>query len=99
MKKEYSKTQAKELIQKYLFDARKEFAGSKRKADLLVHKARNLSMSYNLPIPRQLKRSFCKHCYTFLMPGKNCRIRTREGKVIYYCMECKNHMRFVMKKR
>lgn len=60
-----------------------------------VNLARNISMKYKVKIPRELKRKFCKHCYKYLKPGVNLRIRTRNDKVVYYCMECKKFMRFV----
>ena len=56
--------------------------------------ARNLSMKFNVPIPRQYKRRFCKHCYTYLVPGTNCRVRTQKEKVVYSCDHCHKYMRF-----
>ena len=63
---------------------------SQRYVDL----ARKLSMKYRVRMPRELKRRFCKHCYCFLKPGVNVRIRNQEGKMVYYCFSCKKFMRF-----
>ncbi|MFO7710444.1 MAG: hypothetical protein R6V53_01640 [Candidatus Woesearchaeota archaeon] len=40
-----------------------------------------------------IKRRICKSCLRLLIPGRNCRVRTREGKIIYYCHNCRHHMR------
>ena len=58
-----------------------------------VKLARKIAMKFNLRIPSQLKRKFCKHCYSYLVPGKNCRVRTNKRRVIYYCLICKNYNR------
>ena len=49
-------------------------------------------MKYKLRLGK-LKRKFCKHCYSYLMPGVNSRTRTKDGKVVIYCSECKNYTR------
>lgn len=88
---------AKERI-KYLFKQAKEaFNKNPAVSNRYVTLARKISMKYKVPIPRELKRRFCKHCYKYLVPGKNCRIRTKNGKVVYYCQNCKKYMRFVCK--
>lgn len=100
MKKIHAKRQkemkkiAKERI-KYLFEqARKAFNKNPALSNRYVTLARKLSMKYKVRIPRELKRKFCKHCYKYLVPGKNCRVRTHKGKVVYYCLNCKKYMRF-----
>ena len=59
-----------------------------------VHKARVLAMKHRTRLPPALKRQFCKHCGTLFRQGKNVRIRTTKGKVVYTCLDCKKHMRF-----
>lgn len=71
---------------------------NKSKANDLVRKARNLAMKSRLKMPSRLQKNFCKHCYSFLKPGINCRIRLQRGKLIYYCLECKRYMRFPYKR-
>ncbi|MFH1510315.1 MAG: ribonuclease P protein component 4 [Candidatus Woesearchaeota archaeon] len=77
------------LIEKAAEVASKELCLANRYVTL----ARTLSMKFNVKIPSRLQRRFCKHCYTFLVPGLNCRVRTREGKVVYTCESCKKYMR------
>lgn len=84
----------KERIKKLFKEAKKAFRKDKKLANRYVKLARELAMKYRVKLPRELKRKFCKHCYSYLVPGENCRIRTRDNKVIYYCMECKKYMRY-----
>ena len=88
---------AKERIQELFKQADAIFDEDPKLSDRYVTIARKISMKFKVRIPPQLKRKFCKHCYCFLKPGKNCRIRTHEGKVVYYCQNCKKFMRFPYK--
>jgi ribonuclease P protein subunit RPR2 len=100
MKRKYSRKPKKqeELVLeriKILFkEAKDRFKKDPKLANRYVKMARELAMKYKVRIPRELKRRFCKHCYSYLMPSVNVRIRTREGKVVYYCLNCKKYMRF-----
>lgn len=81
-----------------LFKMAKEmFKESPKLSDRYVQLARKISMKYKVKIPSSLKRQFCKHCYTFLVPSLNCRVRTKDGKLIYYCISCKKYMRIPYK--
>ncbi len=62
-----------------------------------VKKARKLAMHHKVKIPKQFKRRFCKKCHAFLVPSKNCRVRTKDGKVIISCLECKSVKRIPYK--
>ena len=99
MPKKRNKTEEKRIAReriRILFEqADKRFNTDKALANRYVTLARKISMKYKVRIPRELKRKFCKHCYKYLKPGVNLRIRTRKDKVVYYCMECKKFMRFV----
>jgi len=80
-------------------EAEKTFSKNKTLANRYVSLARKIAMKVKLKIPLKLKRKFCKHCYKFLMPGVNSRIRTRNGKVVISCFECKKFMRIPMIKK
>lgn len=81
---------AKERILRLFEQAEKKEEMANRYAKL----AREIAMKYKVRIPTKLKRRICKHCYKYLKPGKNARIRTRQGKVVVYCLECKKYMRY-----
>ncbi|MBW3011691.1 ribonuclease P [Candidatus Woesearchaeota archaeon] len=70
------------------------FNKSPELANEYVKKARRLAMRYEVSIPRELKRKFCKHCYSFLKVGKTLRVRAHKGKMVYFCFSCKKFMRF-----
>ncbi len=68
----------------------------KKRQDLsnrYVFLARKIAMKIRQSIPFPFKRQFCKHCYTYLHPAKNARIRTNRGKVVILCQNCKRHTR------
>jgi ribonuclease P protein subunit RPR2 len=88
---------AKERINELFKQAEEAFDKDEKLADRYVELARKISMKYKVRIPSALKKRFCKHCYCYLVPGKNCRVRTHEGKVVYYCLKCKKYMRFPYK--
>jgi len=97
-KKELQKI-ALERIKHLFKEAEKVFPENPERANRYVQIARRIAMKVNLRIPRELKRRFCKHCYSFLVPGVNCRVRTYRHRVIYYCYNCGKYMRFPLKQK
>lgn len=77
--------------------AEEVFSSDKSLANRYVTLARKIAMKTKLRIHPELKGKFCKHCYKFLQPGVNSRIRTRAGKVIISCLECKKFRRIMLK--
>jgi len=85
---------ARERVRHLIGFAEKVFSKSPQRACHYIKLARKVAMKARIRIPPDLKRKFCKHCYRFLKPGVNCRVRTRKVKVVYYCLNCKKYMRF-----
>ncbi|NQV08995.1 ribonuclease P [Candidatus Woesearchaeota archaeon] len=85
---------AKERIGELFEQAKKEFKNDPKLSNRYVELARKIAMKSNVRIPSDLQKLFCKHCYVFLMPSVNCKVRTHEGKVVYTCYSCKKFMRF-----
>ena len=96
--KQKQKEIAKERVRRLFEQAETMFPKRKDLANRYVNLARKISMKVRMRIPSELKRRFCKHCYRYLQPGINARIRTREGKVIISCLECNKFMRIPVKK-
>lgn len=71
----------------------KEAELNKEKADRYVKLARKIGMKINLPLPKEFKRKFCKHCNNYFKSG-NYRVRTRNKMVVYYCLNCKKYMKY-----
>ena len=70
------------------------FKEDSKLSDKYVKLARKISMKYKVKIPSELKKRYCKHCYSFLKQSKNCKVRLKEGKVLYHCLVCGKIMRF-----
>jgi ribonuclease P protein subunit RPR2 len=66
-------------------------------ANRYVNIARKISMKYLTPIPLEFKRSFCKHCYSYLLPNINSRTRINKGKIIIFCKNCQKYTRIPYK--
>jgi len=85
-----------------LFDKAKESArsGELGQANRYVGLARALGMKYNVRVPRELKRLYCKHCYKFLLPGKTSRSRVNSQKkrVEVRCLSCERLIYYPLSK-
>ena len=70
--------------------------GDQKLAQRYVQLAKAIGMKAQLPIPRMLKRRFCKKCYSFFIPGKTVRVRTqkKDKRVTYTCLVCGNVQRY-----
>ncbi len=82
---------------KILFDrADFEFKKHPEHSHRYVQLARKIAMRYNIRMPKSLKRKFCKKCYSYLVPGVNCRVRINKAKqaLTITCLECGNIMRY-----
>ncbi len=103
MKNNYSKkpSELKEIamkrVKKLFEEADSVFTEDSELSNRYVALARKISMRFKLKIPAKLKRKYCKHCYSYLRPGKTCRVRIQNDKVVYYCLNCKKYMRFPYK--
>ena len=87
--KKYLKEIALERIHTLFKEAKKRPAYANRYVEI----ARNISMKVNLPMPKEYKRKYCKHCYTYF-DKDSLRVRTGKGFVSYTCLRCKKQMRF-----
>jgi len=85
---------ARERIEKLFIEAERQFKKDSKLSNRYVHLARKISMKYKVRIRPVLQKRFCKHCYIYLVPGSNCRVRLYGHKVSYYCKACKAYMRF-----
>jgi len=82
-------TVAKERIDTLFEQAEAIVKKNPKRANRYVELARKIAMKAKVKIPSRLKRKFCKHCYSFLLPGFNCRVRNNKGMMVYYCLGCK----------
>jgi len=78
--------------------AKSEYATHPDRSERYVQLIRNISMRNRMSIPREIKRSICKHCYAFLVPGNNASYRLKEGYVVISCQRCGKKMRYPYKR-
>ncbi len=87
---------AKERV-RILFDqAESEFDKHPERSKRYVELARKMGMRYNVRLAKRMKMRFCSKCLSYLRPGVNCRVRTRNDKqsVVITCLECGNVSRY-----
>ena len=100
MKRKYSKKPiehrniAIERIRILFKEAKLAFNTDPKLSDRYVELARKIAMKTKISIPRELRRMFCKHCFSYLVPSRNCTVRLQKSKVVYFCSNCKKYMRF-----
>lgn len=58
-----------------------------------VRLARRVAERHRLPLPRRFTRFTCDRCDAYLLPGRNARVRTRDGHVVVTC-DCGGHARY-----
>ena len=74
----------------------KLFSEAEKNKDLgsrYVFLARKIAMKARISIPKIYKRKFCKYCHNYFT-SKNLRVRTKNNKVVYYCLNCKKYTRY-----
>ncbi|QDX41544.1 ribonuclease P protein component 4 [Salarchaeum sp. JOR-1] len=68
-------------------------AGEAERARTYVRRARRVAERHRLSLPRQFKRFSCDACDSYLIPGRNARVRTQDGHVVVTC-DCGEHARY-----
>ena len=53
----------------------------------------HLELEGRLRLPREFRRFTCDACDAYLVPGRNARVRTRDGHVVVTC-DCGSHARY-----
>ncbi|MDG5817189.1 ribonuclease P protein component 4 [Natronococcus sp. A-GB7] len=59
--------------------------GDRERARYYVALARRIAERNRLTLPREFRRFTCDACDAYLRPGKNARVRTRDGHVVITC--------------
>jgi ribonuclease P protein subunit RPR2 len=85
---------AQERIEVLFEQARLEFAEFPWLSNRYITLARKIAMRQRIRIPRELRRQYCHHCYTYLVPGSTMRVRVQSGNVVVTCHSCNKHTRY-----
>jgi ribonuclease P protein subunit RPR2 len=101
MSKENLKKIAEERIQilfKQAYEALN--SGETERSKRYIRLAKSIGMKSQTPIPRALKRRFCKKCFSLFIPGKTVRTRIKKGSnyITYSCLVCGNIQRYPFSK-
>ena len=68
-------------------------AGEDDRAREYVRLARRIAERNRLTLPHRFRRFTCDACDAYLIPGRNARVRTRDGHVVVTC-ECGHQSRY-----
>ena len=89
-KREEEKKQALERV-KILFDlAKQEFPKHPERSHRYAKMILDIVKKVRIRLPKYIKMFICKECQHFLVPGKNLRVRSEKGFMIYECLDCGN---------
>ena len=89
-----TKMVAKERISVLFSQAHNAFHGHPDRSNRYVALARRIAMRQRVRIDREFRRQYCHHCYAFLVPGQNMRVRVHRGNVVVTCGICNKKMRY-----
>ncbi|MCL2549865.1 MAG: ribonuclease P [Methanimicrococcus sp.] len=96
--KDLSKKVAEERILLLFERAEQSFKEHPKRTYRYVTLARLIGMHYRVRPAREQKRRLCRHCYHYLVPGNNCRIRLKGGAVLTTCFACGKMSRYPYRK-
>jgi ribonuclease P protein subunit RPR2 len=85
---------AKERISILFGQARQAFHEHPDRSNRYVELARRIAMRQRVRIDREFRRQYCHHCYAFLVPGQNMRVRVHRGNVVVTCHACTRKTRY-----
>jgi ribonuclease P protein subunit RPR2 len=71
-------------------------------AQSYVTTARKIAMAAKIRLPKQYRYQVCRHCKSLILPGVNCRVRTkqrREPHVVITCLNCGKQTRILLRKK
>jgi ribonuclease P protein subunit RPR2 len=85
---------AMERIEVLFGQAKTEYGAHPERSNRYVDIARKIAMRQRIRIDKGLRRQFCHHCYSFLVPGRNMRVRIHRGNVVVTCHSCNKKTRY-----
>lgn len=79
---------ALERIERLLDLAEELHESDPQLAERYVRLAWKIKTKYTIRLSRDLKRRFCKKCFSIWIPGKTVRIRIKRGTITWTCLSC-----------
>jgi len=90
---------AQERISVLFAQAKQAFFEHPERSNRYIELARRIAMRQRVRIDREFRRQYCHHCYAFLVPGRNMRVRVHDGNVVVTCGSCNKKMRYRVVRR
>jgi ribonuclease P protein subunit RPR2 len=87
-KPEWQQRIAKERIEILIGLAEKELRKHPERSRRYIELLRKIGMRYNIRLPKELKKKFCKNCNTLLKPGLTSTTRVQNKTLTIKCMFC-----------
>ncbi len=88
---------ARERILELFKQAEDQFNKHSERSNKYVKMALRLAAKSGIRMPKKVRRSYCRNCKSYLVSGKNSKIRTRNGKLVVSCLVCGSHRRMILK--
>jgi len=99
MRKKTDKKIARERVERLLELAHETLREDPNLSKRHVALAWRIKTKFNLRLPRELKLKFCRKCLSYWLPGKTCRVRTRQKIITITCLECGRVYRLPIRKK
>ena len=79
--------------------ARKELDKHPERSKRYVQLARKICLRYNVRLPKDMKKIFCKNCNNLLIPGKTEKVRidSKNKTISRTCLKCNRVYRYPYK--
>ena len=90
---------ALERINSLFSEATSEFNNHPERSHRYVKIILKLAAKSGVRIPVKFRSNYCRKCKIYLSSGVNSKVRTRNGKLIVFCVRCKNYRRMLLKPR
>lgn len=88
---------ARERIQILFSLAEKELKKHPERSRYYIELARKIGLRYNVRLPKELKRKFCKNCNSLLTPETSTR-RIIKKHILIKCQKCNKIYRYPTKR-
>ena len=96
MSKDNRQIAKNEILRLLEFASRKPGDKYSTKAAKLANK---IAQKLRLRLPKKVKKTFCKNCFTYLVVGKTSKTRIGKGRVATHCLNCGSVSKFPYEKK
>lgn len=84
----------REEVEHLLEEAERVVREDPERAHRYAETAWRIKLTHRVDLPERYRRSVCRRCHGFLMPGVTARVRLRPGRVVTRCLRCGATRRF-----